>query len=223
MLKHTQKRVKSELLAEASRQFFEIGKHVLNVPTNKFFYDKWEMKQEYKNTVWELLLEPIKHLAGEARIVVLDSPSAYTRHADLDDRFHLNISGDHGYLLDLENYKIHPCVQDGIWYEMNAGICHSAISIGSQRRVQLVVRKLLQKNDLSDYTNISLSLKHPNDRYHFDNVISPWLNTNHKDGTIANCSYKNSCFEFQISNKSLSEFEKLLTKMPVDIFYEKHD
>ncbi len=44
------------------------GKNVLNKPTGDFFYDPWEILPEYKGTVFEELLAPLKDI-GEARII----------------------------------------------------------------------------------------------------------------------------------------------------------
>jgi len=220
MLKDTGLKIEEHLFQEAKQKVFDTGKHTLNRPLGKFFYDKWEIKDEFKNSVWDSILEPIKDNVGEARIIVLDSPSGYTKHADLDDRYHLNLAGDEGYLLDLENLEMHLCQQDGIWYEMDAGIKHSAISIGATRRAQLVVRKLLPKNNLQNPIKITLSLNHANDRYFFDNLISPWLNRSHKKQIISNCSYTGYEFTFNLENAFRLQFEEILDKMPVQINYQ---
>ena len=62
--------------------FGEPGKHDLTQQTGDFFYDPWELKQEYKDTVWEEIWCSLPGDTGQARIIVLESPSCYTQHAD---------------------------------------------------------------------------------------------------------------------------------------------
>ena len=164
--------------------FGEPGKHDLTQQTGDFFYDPWELKQEYKDTIWEEIWCSLPGDTGQARIIVLESPSCYTQHADIDDRYHLNLFGDESYLIDLENTQMYKLVQDGIWYEMDAGRLHSAINIGEHMRMQLVVRQLLKRNTLKNPTEVSITVNGTNPRYHFDNSLSPWLNRANKRGII---------------------------------------
>lgn len=100
------------------------GKTTVNEPSGNFFYDPWRIKKEYQGTVWEKILSTLKFPIGEARIIVLKSGTCYLRHADIDDRYHLNISGDNSYLIDLEKTVMHELKRDGFWYKMHAGILH---------------------------------------------------------------------------------------------------
>jgi hypothetical protein len=123
-------------------------KTTINEPTGDFFYAPWVLKAEYKGTVWETFYNSLPVAKGEARIIILDPGSCYQIHADIDDRCHLNISGEGCYLMDLTTEQMYRLEQDGIWYDMDAGFLHTATNFGRRSRVQLVVRKLLKKNQL---------------------------------------------------------------------------
>jgi hypothetical protein len=43
------------------------SKLTLNQPTGDFFYDPWQIKPEFKNTVWEEVLDSLPLDKGEAR------------------------------------------------------------------------------------------------------------------------------------------------------------
>ncbi len=120
-------------------------KTTINQPTGNFFYDSWILKDEYKGTVWETLYDSLPVIKGEARIIILDPGHCYQTHADIDDRYHLNILGDNSYLINLVQETMYPLSQDGIWYDMDASFLHTATNFGRKARVQLVVRKLLKK------------------------------------------------------------------------------
>ena len=51
-----------------------------NKPTKSFFYDPWVIKDEFKNTVWERLLEYLPNDIGEARVIVLQPGACYNSH-----------------------------------------------------------------------------------------------------------------------------------------------
>ena len=146
MLTPTNYTVESILFQEACRSLpNEVMKTTINKPTGNFFYDPWILKDEYKGTVWETLYNSLPVVKGEARIIILDPRQCYQVHADIDDRYHLNILGDNSYLIDLVRDIMHPLAQDGIWYDMDASFLHTATNFGRRARVQLVVRKLLKK------------------------------------------------------------------------------
>jgi hypothetical protein len=98
-------------------------------------------------------------------------------------------------------------VKDGVWYEMDAGILHTAASFGEHKRIQLVVRKLLIKNQLIDPIAVSITATGENPRYKFDNALSPWLNKANKNNTISNFQYLNSTVKFEIEKKHLSDLK----------------
>ena len=197
--------------------FGEPGKYDLTQQTGDFFYDPWELKQEYKDTVWEEIWCSLPGDTGQARIIVLESPSCYTQHADIDDRYHLNLFGDESYLIDLENTQMYKLVQDSIWYEMDAGRLHSAINIGEHMRMQLVVRKLLKQNILTNPTEVTISAAGNNSRYHFDNKLSPWLNRANKRGIINSFQRDGGTVYFNIEHNCIFELQNI---MPEEFIFE---
>jgi hypothetical protein len=182
-------------------------KMVLNQPTGNFFYDPWELKEEYKGTMWEELLKtlPVNH--GEARLIKMKPGTTYMAHADIDDRWHLSLQGQQSYLIDLDNKEMHLLEQDGYWYNMDAGRLHVASNFGSYDRLQLVVRQLLKSTEMTDLVNITIEpsrLQHDY-RYKFDSIISPWLNRLNKTGFMKDFSYVNSIVNFNMSESKLEE------------------
>ena len=209
-LDHT---LSSKHLQEALYAIFYPGfEEVLNEPTGTFFYDPWKLKDQYQGTIWQTVLESLPHDIGEAKIRKLDSGQAYICHADIDDRYHLNISGDHSYLVDLDREILHPTLADGVWYSMDAGWKHSAVNFGNRVRFQLVVRQLLKQNTLADpetVTIVPVIADHNEARYIFDSIISPWLNMANKNKWISNFSYSD-IIKFDIDKKHLSEIKNIL-------------
>jgi len=190
----------------------EKGKHDLTVPSGDFFYDPWVLLEEYKNTVWESILNSLPIDTGQARIIVMESPSCYTQHADIDDRYHLNLSGDQDYLIDLDNQQMHKLVKDGVWYEMDAGRLHTAISVGEHTRMQLVVRKLLTRNVLNNSVSVKITAVSSNPRYSFDNTMSVWLNRASKNKTISNFKQSEASIYLDVEHSSLEELKSIVPK-----------
>ena len=190
-------------------------KTTINQSTGDFFYDPWVLKDEYKNTVWETLYNSLPVNKGEARIIILDPNQCYQIHADIDDRFHLNILGENSYLIDLVRDILHPLTADGIWYNMDAGFLHTASNFGRCARVQLVVRQLLKKNKLNEPVEVALSttIADTNDaRFLFDNKLSPWFNEANKLGYINNFSYSPIGVKFNIEKNKLDSLKHILPK-----------
>jgi hypothetical protein len=188
-------------------------KTTINQPSGSFFYDPWILKDEYRGTVWETLYNSLPVTKGEARIIILDPGQCYQVHADIDDRYHLNILGDNSYLIDLVRETMHPLSQDGIWYDMDASFLHTATNFGRRARVQLVVRKLLKNNKLKNPVEVSLatSMENPNHaRFLFDNTMSPWFNDANKAGHINNFSQGNIAITFNIEQDRLESFKRIL-------------
>lgn len=194
-------------------------KQVLNEPTGDFFYDPWEIKKEYKNTCWEDILNSLPLDKGEARLIKLVPGESYMAHADIDDRWHLNLQGNLSYIIDLENEKMHLLKTDGFWYDMNAGRLHSATNYGSIDRYQIVVRKLLIKNVLKNPVRFKISVNSPDYdyRYKFDYIISPWLNNANKKGIITNFVYNSNYVMFDIETELIDELVKII---PIGFNYE---
>lgn len=217
MLQVTNHQVDISLLKQALSTFnSEQFKLSLNQPTGDFFYDPWIIKPEFKNTVWENILSSLPYNQGEARIITLKPGTAYSCHADADDRWHLNLQSEFGFICDLENLQMYKLSTDGYWYTMDAGKKHTAANFGSIDRIQLVVRQLLNKNKLIDPVSIKIIIKTNavDFRYQFDTSVSPWLNAANKKAIINNFKFVNDEVSFDIERNNL---ESLKTVMP-DIF-----
>jgi len=214
MLVKTTITVPSDLIVIAENMSFGVMKTTLNEPTGNFFYEPWTIKQEFVGSVWEKLIAPLGSNIGEARVIVLDSPSGYTQHADIDDRYHLNITGDSSYLLDIDDLKMYPLINDNIWYEMDAGKLHSAIAIGKKYRIQLVVRKLLTHSVLVDPIKIKLTQLNNESRYDFDNTVSSWLNRAVKRNILDNFRIEDKSVLFAVENNYIDE---LISIVPASI------
>lgn len=220
MLKETPYRVSIDLLDKIDKQYLSNFRESINEPTGNFFYDPWKIKEEYRDTIWETLLAALPGDIGEARIITLESETCYTKHSDIDDRYHLNLHGDEGYLIDLENLDMYHLQKDGIWYDMDAGVLHTAASFGEQKRMQLVVRKLLTRGNLKDPVEVSILPGGENPRYTFDNVLSPWLNYANKSGKINNFRGNNGNVKFDIDREFLDELSLI---MPSEFPYTVND
>lgn len=190
-------------------------KETINQPTGNFFYDPWEIKETYRNTPLDDILKTLPFNIGEARVIVLKQGSCYQSHGDIDDRYHINFSGEYSYIINLETTKMYELIKDGYWYEMNAGSRHSAANFGNTERIQLVVRKLLQNNILKNPIKIRMSYVGSNKygvRFTFDDIVSPWLNTANKQQYINDFSFEHNDVRFSIEKSKLDELIKILPK-----------
>ena len=216
MLTQTHYTVDTSLFQEACNRLPNGGmKTTINQPTGNFFYEPWVLKDEYKGTVWETLYNSLPVSKGEARIIILDPAQCYQIHADIDNRYHLNISGEECYLMDLVREQMFRLEQDGIWYDMDAGLLHTATNFGRRARVQLVVRQLLKQNKLVDPVEVSLAttIENTNDaRFLFDSHVSPWLNEANRLGFINNFAQGNVVIKFNIEQDKLESFKRMLPK-----------
>lgn len=185
----------------------------LNEPTGNFFYEPWRIKQEYYGTVWEDILSTLPNNIGEARLIKLEPGQAYRSHADIDDRYHFNIQGERSFVIYTDANLIYPQEQTNAWFDMNAGEIHSAVNTGRIDRIQLVVRKLLNKNILTDPVHIKMTLREfkPDYRYVFDEFYSPWLNKANKSGIINNFVFSEEGVSFNIESSYLDEFKLIQT------------
>jgi len=215
MLSKTNYSVDVSLLQEPCfRSDNEEMRTTINQPTGDFFYDPWIIKDEYKGTAWETLYNSLPVSKGEARIIILKSNQCYQIHADIDDRYHLNILGEECYLIDLVREQMFPLKQDGIWYNMDAGFLHTATNFGRRARTQLVVRHLLRKNNLVEPIEVAVSTTISNTddaRFIFDNTLSPWLNEANKLGFINNFSYSQVGVKFNIEKNKLDSLKHILS------------
>jgi hypothetical protein len=214
MLTPTNYTVDTYLFQEACRSLPKEGmRTTINKPTGSFFYDPWIIKDEYKGTVWETLYNSLPVTKGEARIIILDPNQCYQIHADIDDRYHLNILGDNSYLIDLIRDNMYPLSQDGIWYDMDAGFLHTAANFGRRARIQLVVRHLLKKNRLHNPVGLAIVTTMSNAdhaRSIFDSTVSPWLNEANKLGFISNFEFTAISTKFSIEQDKLDSLKSIL-------------
>jgi hypothetical protein len=213
MLTKTNYTVSIAILQEVQSELPTIDSRlVLNQPMGSFFYDPWEIKPEYSGTVWEKILDSVTEAKGEARLIKLQPGEAYPSHADVDDRWHLNIVGNHSYLIDLESCKMYPTDADHTWYLMDGGVRHTAANFGAKERIQLVIRKPLPKNTIKDPVEISLTLKElvGDRRFIFDDVVSPWLNRAYKRGIAGNFVGEDLLATFTIQAEHLAELRLLV-------------
>jgi len=154
---------------------------VLNEPTGDFFYDPWTIKEEYKNSAFNKLISALPNI-GQARLIKLESGESYYAHADIDDRYHMSIQGNHSYLIDLVNNIMYSVPIDGCWYHMDAGLIHTAGNFGEIYRFQIVVRNLLLHSVSSNLVHVTVKPNTVNNklRYYLDNTLSSWLNKTNK-------------------------------------------
>jgi len=211
MITATYRTIPLELIKDASTYISKMSdvKTSLNQPTGDFFYDKWIIKEEFKNTVWESILDFFPEDIGEARIINLSSGNCYLQHADIDDRYHLNVVGENSYFMDVDNQEIHKIENDGIIYEMDAGRIHSAVNLDCNDRYQLVVRKRLIQTQLVNPSRVIVRPIHEKARFIFDNKISPLLNEFNKQNTLANFKIISDGVSFDLQTDRLHELDNL--------------
>jgi len=193
----------------------------LNYPTGDFFYDEWKIKDEFKGTPWEQILATLPYTIGEARIITLEPNQSYMSHADIDNRWHLNLSGCQSYLMDLDAQKMHKLTNDGYWRYMFADSIHTASNYGSTNRQQLVVREPLKHSHFTDLIDVEITpaCELFDYRYKFDNIISPWLNRKNQIGELDNFIYKDTFVSFKVAKNVVDE----LSNFPSTIFNIKYD
>jgi hypothetical protein len=211
MFSTTQYRIDAELLEEAIANIPNIDFRVeLNKPTGNFFYDAWEIKDEYENSVWKKIIDTLPFPKGEARLIKLDPGTCYRSHADIDDRWHLSIVGEKSYLIDLENDQLYPTEIDCKWHIIDTSLRHSAANFGSKPRIQLVVRKLLDRCVLLNGIEISITLKKIIDdrRYVFDDMVSPLLNRLSKQNKMSDFRYEEFEVKMRIDELELQNFSQ---------------
>jgi hypothetical protein len=205
-----------DLINQALKECPDLGEGtVLNEPTGDFFYDGWKIRDLYKGTPWEKVLDTIPMTIGQARIIKLDPGESYMAHADIDNRWHLNLTGDRAYLIDLDNNVMHKCIRDNYWSYMDAGRIHAATNFGSKARLQVVVRELLQASqDPIDLVNVFIepAYEQYDFRYKFDNIFSPWLNRMNQQCKMSNFSHNTASLNFKLEREYVVELESIATK-----------
>jgi hypothetical protein len=185
----------------------------LNTPQGEFFYDPWTIKNEYKGSAWEQVLNTLPIPIGEARIITLVPGESYMAHADIDNRWHLNLTGERSYLVDLDQDRMWPCERDGRWRYMFTSKMHSASNYGSIPRRQLVVRELLKRSTRKNTIKVSIepAYEQHDYRYKFDNLVSPWLNKKNQDCELDNFSHNGRTATFNMSASLKDELTRLIT------------
>ena len=217
MISQTPFSVQIELIDNAVDQIKDHDVFTINEPTGDFFYDQWRIKNELQGTIWEELYNSLPvHNKGEARIIKLAGNESYFSHADIDDRYHLNLSGNKSFLIDLDNLKMHPVSTDGIWYDMDAGTVHTAANFSNRLRYQLVIRKLLTRGKLKDPKNFKLVASKDTDpddaRFIFDDVMSKWFNQTNKKELLDNFMFKNNIISFTLDSSMVEDLMSILPK-----------
>jgi hypothetical protein len=217
MLKKINYTVDLQLIQEANNSLPKINfRHAINEPTGDFFYDPWKIKSEYIGSVWDKLLNSLPFDLGEARIICLEPKQCYQSHADIDDRYHLNLSGDYAYLINLNKKEMFQLTTDLSWYELDAGELHSAVNFGRIDRVQLVVRKLLNRPVLNDLVHVKITngnnYSEDHARFLFDERVSPFLNKANKSNIINSFSFSNGVISFNLDRAALGELKKFIVE-----------
>lgn len=190
-------------------------RYTINEPTGDFFYNPWRIKEDFKKTAWADILLSLSFPVGEARIIILEPGNTYQVHADIDDRYHLNLQSESSYLIDLEKEELHKLNLDGIWYLMDAGRLHTATNFGRSFRIQLVVRKLLNKSELKTPVKIritSTGLSKDDARFLFDNTLSSWLNYANKKMLINNFKFSENEVTFQLEKTAIDDIRGKIIK-----------
>lgn len=221
MIKDTGYSISNSLINQALQDFDENGKYDISMPTGDFFYDPWVLKDEYQNTPWEEIWNSLPLDKGQTRVISLESGTCYFQHSDIDDRYHLNLSGEEAFLIDLKTQEMHECKNNGKWYEMDAGKIHSAVNFGYKSRYQLVSRKLLSHHQLTEATSVLMTIKKPipyNARYLFDNFWSPLLNLWAKNGLLDYFKrIDETSISFYTTKDHKRKIEELAKKSPLEV------
>jgi hypothetical protein len=204
-----------DLIEQALKECPVTGERTtLNEKTGDFFYDKWQIKDIYKDTPWKEVLDTLPYTIGEARIIKLAPGESYMAHADIDNRWHLNLTGEQAFLIDLENKIMHECLRDGHWAYMDAGRIHAATNYGSIPRLQLVVREPLRcSREPVDLVSITMepAYEQHDFRYKFDKIFSPFLNRANQKFKLADFNHTTFSLKFKLERELLEIFKQLVT------------
>ena len=163
------------------------GRASITVPTGHWLYDPYKLAVRFQGTPFAKFLDTIPFEYGEARLMKMSPGTCYRAHSDIDDRLHINLTGnEYCHLIDLDSRKMHPIKTDGYVYEMDGSRIHTAVNFGSTDRVQLVLRVPLKMYDVEDGVYCSIKfIDPPHDlRYKLDQHVSPLLNRYVKSGDL---------------------------------------
>jgi len=166
----------------------ETGRCRLNNPIGHWLYDPYTISNEWKDTAFHYFLDSIPYKIGEARLMKLEPGKCYMAHADVDNRYHLNlISNDQCYLIDLNTSTMHPIITDGILYEMDGSVIHTAVNFGAHPRVQLVIRVPLSRYHNVTHIAKKITVNNPpfDLRYKIDQTVSAIIGREIKQGNVS--------------------------------------
>jgi hypothetical protein len=169
----------------------------LNSPSGNWLYDPYYIKDIWKGTAFEELLDMLAkdYPIGEARLIKLAPGTCYPCHTDVDDRLHVNLIGnDQSYLIDLDEQIMYRTIADNHVYYMDASHRHVAANFGSYDRIQLVVRIRLATNNNPEFIlkTIKFNSVYDRFRYDFDNTISQVISHKIKQKKIDFFDVKNN-------------------------------
>jgi len=214
MIKDTSYTITNEMLIKALDSIPNyFGKSTLNQPTGNFFTDKWTIKPEFLNSVWDTIMQMLPFPVGEARIISIEPGKCYIKHADIDDRYHLTLQSEDSFLVDLDKNILHPLHVTKVWKLFDAGVRHSAVNFGTKNRIELVVRKLLPKVENKNFCKVIISteqMNHETARNKFDNTVSPWLNAKAKQNLLQDFNFTETQVTFKSSKESIQSLKELL-------------
>jgi len=202
------------LIEQALNEHPITGSTVLNEPTGDFFYDTWKIKDLYKDTLWEQVLNSMPMSIGQARIIKMEPGESYMAHADIDNRWHLNLTGEQAYLINLDDEVMYKCERDYRWAYMDASRIHAATNYGSIPRLQLVVREPLRRSRQPiDLVSISMepAYEQHDFRYKFDKIFSPFLNRANQKYKLSDFAHTTFSLKFKLERELLEEFKQLIT------------
>lgn len=188
-------------------------RYILNEPSNHYMHDDWKIKKEFKNSLWDRILATLPYKIGQARIIVMQPGQCYQSHADIDNRWHLNLTGEDCFFADLDNFKMFKIEQDWYWYDFDASPRHTAVNCGRFARAQLVVRKPIVKNKIVDPVRLEIKslLDDDNTRYQGENKITPWFNKALLKGVASDIDTPDAgTIHVTLERNILSEFYNLI-------------
>lgn len=163
------------------------GRANITVPTGHWLYDPYKLAVRFQGTPFAKFLDMLPFEYSEARLMKLAPGTCYRAHSDIDDRLHINLTGnEYCHLIDLDTNTMHPIHTDGYVYRMDGSKIHTAVNFGSTDRVQLVLRIPLKQYDIENgfYCNIEFVNPPHNLRYQLDHHVSPLLNRYVKSGDL---------------------------------------
>jgi hypothetical protein len=152
------------------------------------YYREMELFDKYKGTVVERYVKSLNRKLSKVCVIIQEPGDTYPIHADIDDRFHLNLQSDNAYFIDFKTNISIPIETDRKVYLMNTGGLHSAVNFGLKRRLQIGATISLEYHNLKSpmSVNIHYNGKNKNYDYFYNFYVMPWLNLANKNKLINN-------------------------------------